>query len=504
MGCLKKLTACVLALTLILGSGITGFTANAANAAVATDPAGPADATNGRNPGFSDIEGHWAKDQVLDWSEKGLVMGYADGTFKPEQGVTRAEFATFVNRAFGLKIKVQPDFSDVSPQDWFAEEVAMAVAGGYIGGYPDGTFRPDSVITRAETVALLSKAAGTRYNAPGAHRPQEGSEEVSETADVEIQEFCVTDLCGPFPGLFGYCVGFKLVDATAADVAEIVVTLYDGEEVIAINTSAGVLEECATCSSLYAPFDVLGEFDYEEDGGWEYSDWLGLTPVIPTTAEVTVTFKNGVEKTVTREDLAGDTAIFGKRVVNITRSKGYDEIQAAIDDANAGDTIKVTHGTYEGNLKIPVPGLTRKAEWTWGATLTPTGGFNYANGYGGITILADGVTIDSFNILQGDPQAIIHTHGSKDVKIINNRIAGLDDALLHGIDVGYASAASERVTIMGNWFEDLYCGVYVSQAKDLVISENYFGNMSEDAVVLEETQPMDEVTVTDNITDNEF
>ena len=75
----KKLIVCVLALALILGSGFTSFIAYADNA------------TNEQGTGLSDVEGHWAKDQVLDWSEKGLVSGYDDGTFKPERGVTKEE-----------------------------------------------------------------------------------------------------------------------------------------------------------------------------------------------------------------------------------------------------------------------------------------------------------------------------------------------------------------------------------------------------------------------------
>ena len=141
----KSLTIYLLALVLLLGCGFFNITAFAGNV------------TGGQGTALSDIEGHWARDQVLDWSAKGLVSGYDDGSFKPERGVSRAEFITFVNRAYGLTAKARVDFSDVSPQDWFADEVAKAVTAGYISGYEDGTMRPAAGISRLEAAVILEK-----------------------------------------------------------------------------------------------------------------------------------------------------------------------------------------------------------------------------------------------------------------------------------------------------------------------------------------------------------
>jgi hypothetical protein len=167
-------------------------------------------------------------------------------------------------------------------------------------------------------------------------------------------------------------------------------------------------------------------------------------------------------------------------------------------------------GVHRGNLVINVEGLTLKAEEVLMANIETEGGFDYANGYGGITILADGVTIDGFVIEQSVPQAIIHTHNFKDVTISNNIITVLplngdlpaNGDLPRGIDVGYASAASDRVTIYANWFQDLYCGVYVNQGTDLIINENHFANMDEAAVVFDGTWPIGNVAVTKNSTEN--
>lgn len=106
--------------------------------------------------GFSDLQGHWAENQINQWANKGLTGGYEDGTFKPNNGVTRAEFVALVNRAFAIPASNAVDsFADVKNGQWFYGEVAKAKIVGYIGGYSDGTFRPDQTISRQEVASVL-------------------------------------------------------------------------------------------------------------------------------------------------------------------------------------------------------------------------------------------------------------------------------------------------------------------------------------------------------------
>ena len=101
---------------------------------------------------FLDIAGHWSEKEIAAWTTHGLAGGYPDGTFRPDSPITRAEFVTLVNRAFGYtKIAEQiattvdghatgsMTFQDVAATDWFAGEFANASAVGSLGGYPDGT-----------------------------------------------------------------------------------------------------------------------------------------------------------------------------------------------------------------------------------------------------------------------------------------------------------------------------------------------------------------------------
>lgn len=69
--------------------------------------------------GFVDISGHWAEDTIVKWKEKGIVSGYPDGTFKPDNAVTRAELTKILVSAFNLQKEENIFYSDVSEKDWY-------------------------------------------------------------------------------------------------------------------------------------------------------------------------------------------------------------------------------------------------------------------------------------------------------------------------------------------------------------------------------------------------
>ncbi|MDQ2086343.1 S-layer homology domain-containing protein [Herbivorax sp. ANBcel31] len=106
-----------------------------------------------QNPG--DIVGHWAESEIQNWIERGFITGYDDDTFRPDSNITRAEFVTIANSLFGYKDVGITSFNDVNSEDWFYEEIAKASEIGYISGYEDGTMRPNNPITREEAMAIV-------------------------------------------------------------------------------------------------------------------------------------------------------------------------------------------------------------------------------------------------------------------------------------------------------------------------------------------------------------
>lgn len=106
---------------------------------------------------FPDARGRWSEAFVGGAATAKLLAGYPDGTFGPDRPVTRAELVTMVLRALDLKPQGTPRFGDAA-EHWAAGYVSRAVADGIVSGYPDGTFRPDAPVTRAEAAKIIALA----------------------------------------------------------------------------------------------------------------------------------------------------------------------------------------------------------------------------------------------------------------------------------------------------------------------------------------------------------
>ncbi len=112
--------------------------------------------------GFSDVKrGDWYAPYVTFAKRYGIANGYLDGTFRPEQPVSRAELVKLIASYFTVEGGTSP-FPDVPGGRWAAEVVSFAAEEGWVSGYPDGTFRPDAPVSRAEAVKILNHALDRR------------------------------------------------------------------------------------------------------------------------------------------------------------------------------------------------------------------------------------------------------------------------------------------------------------------------------------------------------
>lgn len=109
-------------------------------------------------PTYNDIAGHWAANNIEKLVAVGAVSGYPDGSFQPDSPITRAEFTSMLVKAFKLEFKSGKVFTDTA-EHWARNAIATAAAYGIVGGYDDNTFRPDDPITREQMAVMTVKAA---------------------------------------------------------------------------------------------------------------------------------------------------------------------------------------------------------------------------------------------------------------------------------------------------------------------------------------------------------
>lgn len=112
---------------------------------------------------FTDIQKHWAKDCIVAATTRNIFRGYPDGTFRPDAPVSRAEFAVIIDTALPKQSPIRPalTFMDVPANHWAAKAIAQVYQTNYLSGYPQAFFKPNQPIPRVQAIAAL--ASGLKY-----------------------------------------------------------------------------------------------------------------------------------------------------------------------------------------------------------------------------------------------------------------------------------------------------------------------------------------------------
>lgn len=147
---------------------------------------------------FRDIGGHWAQTDIGRAVDAGFVTGYPDATFRPDMPVKRSEFITMLNAAFGVPDGgSRTKFTDVRDSDWFAREVRSAVNAGYMDIYTGDMLYPDLPIPRQEAAALTANLAGSF---PGVStKVFSDADAIADWARSQINELVGAGIMGGYP-----------------------------------------------------------------------------------------------------------------------------------------------------------------------------------------------------------------------------------------------------------------------------------------------------------------
>ncbi|WP_379144874.1 CBM35 domain-containing protein [Paenibacillus sp. sgz500992] len=113
---------------------------------------------------------HWAQSSIDKWTRLGVVKGYEDGTFHPNQQVTRAELATMINRIFGYTQASGQSFTDVPKDAWYSNALSIAKEAGYYEGFPGNLAKATTSVSRQDAVTLIVKAFYLKSQVDGASK----------------------------------------------------------------------------------------------------------------------------------------------------------------------------------------------------------------------------------------------------------------------------------------------------------------------------------------------
>jgi hypothetical protein len=112
-------------------------------------------------PSFTDIVGHWAEPFIRALVSMNLSQGFADGTYQPDQAMTRAQYTALIATAFNPPAKrPSPEFTDIPKDFWAANAIEIAARGGFVGGFSDRTFRPNQKVQRLQIIVSLVNGLG--------------------------------------------------------------------------------------------------------------------------------------------------------------------------------------------------------------------------------------------------------------------------------------------------------------------------------------------------------
>ena len=114
---------------------------------------------------FSDTSGHWAADAIKTWTRHDVLSGYPNGEFKPNAPITRAELAAVLNRVMGYTKAADNTFTDVPAGEWYTGDIAKLYAAGIMAGDGNGIMRPTANITREEAAVMIARAFAVEENA---------------------------------------------------------------------------------------------------------------------------------------------------------------------------------------------------------------------------------------------------------------------------------------------------------------------------------------------------
>ena len=317
---------------------------------------------------YTDVdENHWAYASVKYMKDNNYISGYPeDGSYRPGNNITRAEFVTILNKIKGTAAATSNPFTDNNAGDWYYDQINAAAAGGYLTGYGDGTVRPNGYITREEAAVIVAQA----YNAQlGTSVSYTDAEDISAWAlpyVAALTEYEV--LSGYEDGSFRPQANMQRAEVAvlfAAIENTVIPTIAPATPTPTVPYASlpDTIERESTDSNSF----VLGNIEAGNTSGVLVLD---LTVEDNTAGDFTVTYtKDGEEQTVTAEELSAVTFTeeeFAAANFTFNFANPTETSSATIAVSITDDGTEIASKVYEISFGAATPSPS--------ATVRPSGG----------------------------------------------------------------------------------------------------------------------------------
>lgn len=221
----------------------------------------------------SDVSGHWAESAIVRWAEKNVIGGFPDGSFKPDDTITRAQLANILDNTFNFVSKSNKNFSDVKGTEWFADAVAKCAQAGIINGNPDGTFVPNGTVTREQAAKMIAEAFKLKAKKADSYKAFADSASIAAYAQGHVSALYEAGYMVGVPGGnynpkkgLSRAEALQIIDNILSDiVAEKGTYTQNVEKSLLVNSSDVTLKDIVIAGDLILA-QGIGEGDVTLDG----------------------------------------------------------------------------------------------------------------------------------------------------------------------------------------------------------------------------------------------
>jgi hypothetical protein len=184
---------------------------------------------------FTDIKGHWAADFISALAKQGLISGFKDGSFKPDEKMTRAQYAALLVKAFNPGVKRDTaKFTDVANDFWAKDVIQQAYRGEFVSGFPNNTFRPNENVQKVQVLVSVVNGLGLSASDPNALTAYDDRTKIPDYAKDEVTTATKKKIVVNYPQTQQLN---PTKEATRAEVAAIIYqALVDAKKVSAIDS----------------------------------------------------------------------------------------------------------------------------------------------------------------------------------------------------------------------------------------------------------------------------